>query len=113
MVEDNEDFKFLDYDQEQELKQVEDQIVDILVSLDSTLDTITALLNIYEHFNKTFGRDLEESSIDDWDAIKLTFREKQQDIIYMKQKVEALSSKLQGTKALVRIAVNLKTWLYI
>lgn len=101
MVEDNEDFKFLDYDQEQELKQVEDQIVDILVSLDSTLDTITALLNIYEHFNKTFRRDLEGSSIDDWDAIKLTFREKQQDIIYMKQKVEALSSKLQGTKALV------------
>ena len=113
MVEDNEDFKFLDYDQEQELKQVEDQIVDILVSLDSTLDTITALLNIYEHFNKTFGRDLEESSVDDWDAIKLTFREKQQDIIYMKQKVEALCSKLQSTKALVRIAVNLKTWLYI
>ena len=113
MVEDNEDFKFLDYDQEQELKQVEDQIVDILVSLDSTLDTITALLNIYEHFNKIFRRDLEGSSIDDWDAIKLTFQEKQQDIIYMKQKVEALSSKSQGTKALVRVAVNLKTWLYI
>ncbi|OCL07709.1 hypothetical protein AOQ84DRAFT_440040 [Glonium stellatum] len=101
MIEDDKDFKFLDYDQEQELKQVEDRVVDVTVSLNSTLDTLTTLLDMYGHFSKQTRECLEKSAVYDWDAITFALREKMQEVNYMKQNVDALSSKLQSTKGLI------------
>lgn len=92
----------LDQEERQELKAFQDQVIDVLVVLDSTLDTIALMIEKY----KQFCRDINTSSADltdnELDPIQLALHEKQQEAHISKKKVEASHIKVQGTISLVR-----------
>ena len=94
--------ELLDNEERQELKEIQDQVIDIFVVLDSTLDTIAFMIEKYEQF----CRDINSSPADltdvGLDPIQLALREKQQEVQLSKKKVKALEKKVQGTINLVR-----------
>ena len=94
--------QLLDKEERQELKAFQDQVIDILVVLDSTMDTITFMIEKYEQFChdiKTSSADLADNQPD---PILLALRENQQVSDISKKKVEASNTKVQGTISLVR-----------
>ena len=86
----------------QQLKDLEDQIIDVLLILDSTYDTTVALTRNYEQFcsstNNSSG-DLGKSL----DSIQLALQEKQKDIELLRWKMKALQKKVDGAISLVII----------
>lgn len=106
----------------QDLKDIEDQIVDILLVLDSTSDTISSVIEMYKQFchdssipsageeaplsRKKFspGEGISQSlKENEFDLISFSLHEKQRDVVQHRKKVETLHVKVQGTAKLVRI----------
>ena len=90
----------LDIHECQELKTHEDQLIDILVVLDSTLDTISFLKEKY----REFCQDVEPFSayLANVDVNNGVLEEKQREILLNRKKVEALQTKIQSTMSLVK-----------
>ena len=87
----------------QKLKQLEDILLDILIVLDSTLDTVSTLL---EQYQTTFLRsDVGQTSNSPTteDDIVVTLLEKRRDILLFRTKVDAIRSKVQGTIAMASL----------
>jgi hypothetical protein len=84
----------------QKLKQLEDILLDILVVLDSTLDTVSTLLEQYQttFFRSDVGRTSNSPTTED--DIVVTLLEKRRDILLFRTKVDAIRSKVQGTIAM-------------
>lgn len=93
--------QLLDKEERQELKGFQDEVVDILVVLDSTLDTIAFMIEKYKQFCRDISTstDLADNELD---PIQLALHEKQQEAYTSKKKVEASHTKVQGTISLVR-----------
>lgn len=95
----------LSIEQRQELKQLEDQIIDTLVVLDATQDTISVLLQKYDQF--CGGR--EHISVEtgkDIDSIPQALHEKEHEVYLHRRKVKALHKKVTGTISLVSIVTS-------
>ncbi|KAF1921689.1 hypothetical protein BDU57DRAFT_535317 [Ampelomyces quisqualis] len=91
----------IDYvDEYQSLKDNEDRAADILLCLDSTLDTITTLKGIYLQDLRSSSTSLAEPTQRD-DELLFAFDEKLKDVAYAHKKVEALLIKAQNTRALI------------
>lgn len=92
----------LNIEERQVLKNIEDQIVDILLILDSTSDTISSVSEMYKQFcdaSPAMSQDVN----DEPDLISFSLHEKQRDVVHNRRKVETLLVKVQGTATLVRI----------
>src|SRR5205814_10547112 len=100
-AEDGEDVEIIRYGDRQKLKKIEDQVIDILLVLDSTLDTVSNLLERYKYFSKQFGIFLHKRTIYGSDPIIFALNEKSQEILYTRKKAEALASKIRSTMNLV------------
>ncbi|OLE52324.1 MAG: hypothetical protein AUG51_18620 [Acidobacteria bacterium 13_1_20CM_3_53_8] len=87
----------------QRLKQLEDTLLDIVIVLDSTLDTVTALLERYQ--SSLLSIEIRENNAypQTKDEIVRSLLEKQREISLFKTKVDAIRSKVQGTTQLVRL----------
>jgi hypothetical protein len=101
------DFVSIEVEDHQELKQIEDQIADLILCLDSTLDTVSTFEEMYELFRDhqdfaTKGDEKPRRSAYGSDAVVFALREKAKEIAYTRKKAEALLSKVQNTRALVR-----------
>lgn len=95
----------IDYvDEYQSLKDNEDRAADILLCLDSTLDTITTLKGIYLQDLRSSSTSLAEPTQRD-DELLFAFDEKLKDVAYAHKKVEALLIKAQNTRALVSFII--------
>lgn len=94
--------QLLDIQERQILKHTEDQIIDILLVLDSTSDTISSIIEMYKQFcHDSPSRSLDAN--DEFDLISFSLREKQLDVIRYRKKVETLLVRIQDTIYLVRI----------
>lgn len=92
------------FDERQRLKQLEDDLVDVRLILESTLDTVESMLENYIEFSSTQPQGKHEihlSNLATEDLIIRVLEEKRQDIRLLKTKVEALCAKVAGTTELV------------
>ncbi|KAH7359966.1 hypothetical protein BKA66DRAFT_573713 [Pyrenochaeta sp. MPI-SDFR-AT-0127] len=102
----DEQFLSIDVDDHQNIKQVEDEVSDLMLCLDSTLDTVSTFEEMYTQFR--FHRD-ESYSIKGSqfgsgygsDAVIFALREKTKELIYTRKKAEALLSRVQNTRTLI------------
>jgi hypothetical protein len=83
------EFVTLQVEDHQALKQIEDEIADMLLCLDSTSNS--QLENI----------DISSSTPHSFDIIAASLREKTKEVSYTRKKAEALLSKVQNTRSLV------------
>jgi hypothetical protein len=100
------DFISIEVEDHQELKQIEDQIADLILCLDSTLDTVSTFEDMYQlfgdHQNHTIQRtQTTRRSAYGADAVIFALREQAKEIAYTRKKAEALLSKVQNTRTLV------------
>ena len=91
----------------QQLKEIEDNVADLILCLDATLDTLTALREMYEQHierqNALHSRQkIQIASLQTSDAIIIALREMVREMAYTRKKVESLLSKVQNTRTLVR-----------
>ncbi|KAF1960379.1 hypothetical protein CC80DRAFT_292804 [Byssothecium circinans] len=100
------DFVSIEVEDHQELKQIEDQIAELILCLDYTLDTVTTLGDMYEQFcenciprgqteqpypNSAFGND----------AIMIGLKVEARKISQTRKIAESLLSRVQSTRTLV------------
>ncbi|KAL9119693.1 MAG: hypothetical protein Q9187_003752 [Circinaria calcarea] len=97
----------LDSEKRQELKDFQDQVVSIIVVLDSTLDTIASMIEKHRQFCRDFDGPLKDLTDIELEPIQLALREKQQEAHLSKKKVEALHTKIQGTISLLSDILSL------
>lgn len=93
--------RLLGVEERQNLKEIEDDIIDILSVLDATADTIQSLLGKYRQFRRDIRSGLENLFGDGIDSIECALQERQKDVHMNRQKVEKLHAKVQGTTNLV------------
>lgn len=85
------------------LKDFEDSLFDNMLTLDATLDTITALLSTYSRFCRDVGADLGNDYNDNFDLIEAALKDQQRAVSSHRRQIETLHTKVQGTIQLVSI----------
>lgn len=103
---DEENFVSITVEDHQQLKQIEDDVTDLILCLDSTSDTLTTFQEMYERFRYDSN---DERSVHALDAIAVALKEKAKEILYTRRKAEALHSKVKNTRRLVRIRRSFKS----
>lgn len=91
-------------EERQRLKDLEDQVIDVISVLHSTNDTIHSLLEKYEYFCcDVVG---EDRMTDDRrrDHIDIALRERQKDVVLNLKKLQALHTKIRSTTKLVSLS---------
>lgn len=87
--------EFKDY---QKLKRVEDKVLDALLCLHSTSNTLSTFSTMYNHlFSGTAS-----SSDTEVDTIALTISAKQREVDCIQKRAESLLSKTRNTRTIVR-----------
>src|SRR6266536_5020206 len=96
----------VEFEERQKLKQVEDKILDVKTVLDSTLDTVSSLIEKYTDLTKaedvtyvTFS----EPTTPQRDFILFALQEKKREIVLIRKKIDVLHAKVQGTTKLVSL----------
>lgn len=95
-----------DVEERQHLKELEDQILDVILVLDSTNDTILSLLENYRRFRQD-PCVWEETDDGGYDAIEFAFQEKLKDVSSSRKKVQTLHAKLKSTIDLLSSLLDL------
>jgi hypothetical protein len=85
---------------------IEDQIADLILCLDSTVDTASTFLDMYKRIHVIQGKtqpseELSHFSAYGSDAVVFALKEKEKEVAYTRKKAEALLSKVQNTRTLV------------
>lgn len=101
-VDKKDQLQLLDIQERQVLRDTEDRIIDLLLILDSTSDTISSLIEMYKQFCHD-SCDISQYVKDEFDLISFSLRETQLDVIHNRKKAEALHVKVQGTANLVGV----------
>lgn len=81
------------------MKIIEDRVTDLFIMLDSTIDTVTSLNEVYLCFRQ--HRESVDISTIATDPIAYGFHQKHRELLLIKQKAEALHKRVQGTVQLV------------
>lgn len=106
-VEEKDPLQVLDIQESQLLKDLEDQIIDVLLVLDSTADTISSVAEMYKQFCRNSLAISQDVNDDEFDLISFSLQEKQRDTIQNRKKVETLQAKIQGTANLLSSLLDL------
>jgi len=91
----------LDVAERQRLKELEDQLADIVLVLNTTHDTIMSLLEKYREFDHNHYKSADENGRRGFDPIEYALEERQRDVRSSREKVETLHTKVRGTTDLV------------
>lgn len=102
-IEEKDPLQALDVEGRQNLKEIEDELVDILLVLDATEATISSLLQNYTQFCVDTSSTSEKLSDDNFDHIDSALRERQRDVLSNRKNMETLHTKVQGTTNLVSL----------
>ena len=105
-VEGNDDLVPITFDDHQELKMVEDRVADLILCLDSTLDTVTTFEEMYEQFSRQQAIQSSVSgdrrnSASGADNIVYGLKRMARDISYTQKQAKVLLEKVQTTRTLV------------
>lgn len=85
----------------QRLKQIEDSILDLLIVLESTLDTVNSLIEKYRYSATQEVLGQRSGVVSDDDPILLGLNDKRKDVLLYRSKVDTIRAKVQGTTELV------------
>ena len=91
----------VDIEERQKLKDLEDQIIDIMTVLESTKDNIICLTEKYNQCRRDFRRGDDTSDDAGFDPIDFALQEKRRDVVSNRKKVETLHIKIKSTIELV------------
>lgn len=92
-----------------DLKELEDHVTNVTLCLDSTLDTLTALLNFYQKYrpgNEGSPHKAASSS----DLVSFALQQHQRHVIYSRKKAEALLAKSRNTRKLILSLLDHMAW---
>ena len=92
----------LNIDERQTLKDFEDLLIDHLLILDSTAETIASLSRSYNSYCRACKPLSHDISVEDPDMIILTLQEQDREVLSSRRKIETLHKKVQGSIQLVR-----------
>lgn len=108
----NNQFLSIEVEDHQHLKQIEDQISDLMLCLDSTLDTVSTFEEMYAQFraHQAGKQRISDGRVNSSDAVVIALREKSKEVSYFRKKSKALLSKVQNTRTLVRLPCALHSW---
>ncbi|KAF2625280.1 hypothetical protein BU25DRAFT_397208 [Macroventuria anomochaeta] len=95
---DDENFVSISVEDHQQLKQIEDDVADLILCLDSTSDTLTTFEEMYDRFCHCQN---ESRSAYTLDAVAVALKEKVKEILYTRRKAEALLARIQSTRTLI------------
>lgn len=93
--------RLANFEERQMLKDSEDRLIDMLLILDATCDTITSLLDRYQCFRVGFDSNWDDGNRVGSDLIVCALQERQKDVQSSRNKVKSLHKKVQGTTNLV------------
>ncbi|KAF2872633.1 hypothetical protein BDV95DRAFT_391903 [Massariosphaeria phaeospora] len=98
-----EDFISIEVEDHQQLKQIEDQIADLILCLDSTSDTVGTFQDMYDQFraNRMHEPLSHEASAYGSDAVVFALKDQAKEVAYIRKKAAALLSKVQNTRTLI------------
>lgn len=97
------DEKDLKVDEPQVLKDSEDRLIENLLILDSTLETITSLASVYNQFRQDCGTREENGYVDEVDLIEMGLQEQHREVGSYRRQIETLRMKVQGSIHLVSV----------
>lgn len=99
--------RLIDLEERQRLKQVEDEILDLQMIFDSTLDTIDCLVQIYETTKRCVVADSSvEVDNDSPDLVLTALKDRRRDAQLYMSKARTLRAKVQSTSQLVKITLS-------
>lgn len=103
---DPEAFVTVELDDYQQLKNIEDNISDVELCLDSTLDTLETFVDMHKSHFIAYGESDPHSDPAarppaKLDTILYALKEKQREVTHARKKAEAMLAKAQNTRALV------------
>ncbi|KAL9587546.1 MAG: hypothetical protein Q9203_003458 [Teloschistes exilis] len=101
------DEKNLSFDERQILKDSEDRLVGNLLILDSTLETITSLVSVYNQFRQDCGSGQEDGYADHIDLIEMALQEQHREVGSYRRQMETLRMKVQGSIHLLSSLLDL------
>lgn len=106
----------IEVEDHQHLKQIEDDISDLLLCLESTLDTVSTFQDMYDQFrvhhdDTDTDKCARQSLAHETDAVIFALREKTKEVAYTRKKAEALLSKVINTRTLVCLTIPCLTLL--
>lgn len=99
-------FVTVEVDDYQNLKDIEDRILDVQLCLDSTLDTLSTFLDMHVTYlhnasdSSTYGDPVPRQGLKK-DLISYVLKEKQRDVTLSRRKTETMLAKAQTSRALV------------
>lgn len=101
-IDEKDPLQLVDVSERQTLKDLEDQIIDMMLVFDTTCDLIVSLHDKYSQFCRETDADINESIDGEIDTIDVALQEKRDIVISNRKKVETLHTKVKGTIKLVR-----------
>jgi hypothetical protein len=92
-----------DFNERQRFKQLEDELIDIRVNLDSSWDIVESMLENYKQFLLAHAqvKDFMDSEEASEDLIVRAFQARSKEVKLLKLKLEALQAKAAGNSELV------------
>jgi hypothetical protein len=106
-VESDAPLRITEFVERQQLKQLDDKILDLLIVMDSTLDTIDSLTRVYQEVWSTVATQHPDRSPPENDPVSFGLAEKRRDILVYRSKFHALRSKVNSTTKLVSMMPSL------
>lgn len=94
--------QLLNIEERQVLKDFEDLLIDNMLILDSTRDTISSLLNNYQSYWHNSQHESKKYVTGDNDLIIIALRERMSEVSSSSRKIDTLHRKVQGSIKLVR-----------
>ena len=73
----------------------------MLLVLDSTIDTISSLIENYKQFRLDIDNSPMDTNSEEFDPIAFALREKHREVMFSRKKAETLQIKVQGMSTLV------------
>lgn len=83
------------------MKDLEDQIIDVILVLDSTSDFILSLHEMYRQFCRDHDKNRGDPDNGGFDTIDVALQERNKVVISSRRKMDTLHSKVKGTMKLV------------
>lgn len=90
----------LDVEERQMLKDLEDELLDVILVFDSMHSTLAKLLRSYSRY-RTSSNAMSSRDEDDFDCIGEALQERCEDVSIHRKKIKTLHEKLKGTINLV------------
>ena len=94
--------QLLNIEERQVLKDFEDLLIDSMLVLDSTRDTISSLLNNYQSYRRNSQHESKDYDTGDDDLIIIALQDRISEVSSSSRKIDTLHRKVKGSIKLVR-----------